>query len=310
MKLALRIEVATLRGTRDAVPRLMRLLKEFEARATFLFTLGPDHTGRAIGSLPRVPRRRCYGLATLLSGTLLPAPDIGARCASTMRGVLDEGFEAGIQAYDRAAWVNRAGRADEAWTRLQMQRARARFEEIFGAPALGHGAAGWQMNRYAWRALQRLGFRYGSDTVGTCPFVPIMNAEIIGCPQLPTTLPTLDEVARATGAVANEDLARHLLEITREPPAAGHVYTLRAEVEGTLYAPALRSLLCGWRSLGYQLVALEDYAAGLEFARLPRHVIVYEPIPGSRRPVAMQGTEFLAEPGSGDPGTGSIGAAP
>ena len=58
MKLGLRIEVATLRGPRDAAPRLAAALKEARAGATFLFSLGPDHTGRALASLPRVPRLR------------------------------------------------------------------------------------------------------------------------------------------------------------------------------------------------------------------------------------------------------------
>ncbi|MDE1715615.1 4-deoxy-4-formamido-L-arabinose-phosphoundecaprenol deformylase, partial [Chromobacterium amazonense] len=47
-KLALKIDVDTWRGTREGVPRLMDMLKRHQAGATFLFSLGPDHTGRAI----------------------------------------------------------------------------------------------------------------------------------------------------------------------------------------------------------------------------------------------------------------------
>jgi len=291
MKLALRIEVATLRGTRDAVPRLVSMLKERHAGATFLFSLGADHTGRAIGALPRVPRWRCYGPAALLSGTLLPGADIGARCAAAMRAARDEGFEAGIQAYDRAAWLRHAAGGNEAWTRREMVRACERFEEIFGAPALTHGAAGWRMNRHAWRQTQRLGFRHGSDTRGTCPFIPVLNGEIIACPQLPTTLPTLDELLDADRA-SPDDVAARLLEVSRNPPATGHVYTLRAEVEGTFYAPVLAAALAGWRALGYELVSLRDYAAGLDLARVPRHAVVEQH--GVHGTVAVQGKEFLA----------------
>lgn len=290
MKLALRIEVATLRGTREGVPQLVSLLKEHRAGATFLFSLGADHTGRAIGALPRVPRWRCYGPAALLSGTLLPGADIGARCAAIMRAARDEGFEAGIQAYDRAGWLRHAARGREAWTRGEMLRACERFEEIFGAPALTHGAAGWRMNLYAYRQTQRLGFRHGSDTRGICPFVPIFNGEIIACPQLPTTLPTLDELLGTDGVTA-DNIAERLLELSRDPPPTGHVYTLRAEVEGTLYAPALRALLAGWRALGYELVSLRDYAAGLDLARVPRHVVMEQP--GVNGAVSAQGKEFL-----------------
>ena len=290
MKLGLRIEVCTHRGTRDGVPRLMELLKQHRAGATFLFSLGPDHTGRAIGALPRVPKLRCYGPATLLSGTLLPGADIGARCAGVMRSVRGEGHEAGIHAYDRAGWLLEAAGASEAWTRQAMRRARERYEEIFGAPALTQGAAGWQMNRYAWRYTQRLGFRHCSDTRGSCPFVPIMDGEIIACPQLPTTLPTLDEVL-ATGGMTPDGIPRRLLELSRNAPATGHVYTLRAEIEGGRYAPVMVELLAGWRALGYDLVSLRDYAAGLDLAHLPRHAVVENA--GASGTFHAQGNEFL-----------------
>jgi len=293
VKLALRIEVATLRGTQRAVPRLAALLKEHGAGATFLFSLGPDRTGRALGALPRVPRFRCYGLAAMLSGTLLPATDIGERCADVIRAVTEEGFEAGIHAYDRAAWLRHAVRADARWIHEAMSRACARFEEIIGAPALTHGAPGWRMSRYAFRETQRLGFRHGSDTRGSGPFVPVLDGEIVACPQLPTTLPTLDEVIGLEGVTAATAPER-LLELSRDPPANGHVYTLRAEVEGTLYEPTLRALLSGWQALGYELVALKDYAAGLDVAGLPRSVVDTLALPGSPAPVCAQGREFLA----------------
>jgi undecaprenyl phosphate-alpha-L-ara4FN deformylase len=291
VKLGLRIEVATLRGTRKAVPRLAAALKEARAGGTFLFSLGPDHTGRALGSLPRVKRLRCYGPAALVSGTLLPGADIGARAADAMRSVEAEGHEAGILAYDRVGWLKRIAAAGEAWTAAAMQRARERYEEIFGTAALTHGAPGWRMNRYAFRYAQRLGFRHGSDTRGTGPFIPVVRGELVACPQLPTTLPTLDELL-AEGNTTDEAV-RRLLEASRDPLPTGHVYALRAEVEGTVFAPALTALLAGWDALGYRVVSLREYAAGLDLARLPRRNVVLQPQQGSA-PAATEGEEFLA----------------
>ena len=291
MKVGLRIEVNTYRGTRDGVPRLMDLLKQFRAGATFLFSLGSDHTGRALGSLPRVPRMKCYGIATLLSGTLLPGADIGTRCRDVMRSVRAEGYEAGILALDRVRWLKRIAGAGEAWTADEMRRARARYEEIFGVPALTHGAPGWRMNRYAYRYTQRLGFRHCSDTRGTGPFVPVVNGEIAACPQLPTTLPTLDEMF--AGGLNPDEAVRRLLELSRKPPKDGHVHTLRAEIEGTVFEPVLRALLEGWRGLGQEPVSLRDYAAGLDLAHLPRRVIVEQEIAGVSGGVSAQGKEFL-----------------
>jgi len=291
MKVGLRIEVGTYRGTRDGVPRLMGLLKQFQAGATFLFNLGPDHTGRALGSLPQVPKLKCYGMATLLSGTLLPGADIGARCRDVMRSVRSEGYEAGILALDRVRWWKRIEGASETWTADEMRRARARYEEIFGVPAHTHGAPGWRMNRYAYRYSQRLGYGHCSDTRGTGPFIPVVNAEIAACPQLPTTLPTLDELL--SGGMNPDEAVRRLLELSRKPPKEGHVHTLRAEVEGTMFEPVLRALLEGWRGLGQSPVSLREYAAGLDIAHLPRCVIVEQAISGSSGRVSTQGKEFL-----------------
>jgi len=297
MKLGLRIEVATLRGTREAAPRLAAALKAAGAGATFLFSLGPDHTGRALGSLPHVPRLKCYGPVALASGTLLPGADIGRRGAEAMRAVGAEGHEAGILAYDRVGWLKRVGTADDAWTAAAMARARERYEEIFGAAALTHGAPGWRMNRYAFRYTQRLGFRHCSDTRGTGPFIPVIRGEIVACPQLPTTLPTLDELLAAGNAP--DDAVRRLLEASRDPPPTGHVYALRAEVEGTVFAPAFAALLAGWSALGYSVVSLHDYAAGLDLARLPRRDMMLPPGKGTE--ATTEGEECLLGAAGPDP---------
>lgn len=302
MKLALKIDVNTYRGTRDGVPRLIDILKAHGAGATFLFTLGPDRSGRAIRRLfhPGVFSKawrsqtvRNYGLRTLFYGTLLPAPDIGTGCAGIMRRARDEGFEVGIHGYDRVLWQHRAAGADAEWTRRQMDLACARFEEIFGEPARVHGAAGWQMNRYAYRLTQRLGFNYCSDTRGSGPFIPIYQAEIIACPQLPTTLPTLDEMI-GVGGVKAGNVAERLLELSRHPPATGHVFTLHAELEGGKLAPVFEKLMEGWRAQGYELTSLHDYLESMATRDLPPHEIATGPVPGRAGPLALQGREFLA----------------
>jgi len=301
MKLALKIDVDTYRGTLEGVPRLVELLQKHEAHATFLFSLGPDHTGRAIkrvfrrGFLKKVSRTSVaahYGFKTLMYGTLLPGPDIGARCAEILRAVREVGFEVGIHTYDHVRWQDHVANEDAAWTAKEMDRAQKRFEEIFGAPALTHGAAGWQMNAHALRLEQRMGFRYASDTRGTHPFIPLWNAEIIACPQLPTTLPTLDELIGVNG-ITEANVGEHLLKLTAQPPATGHVYTLHAELEGMKLAPVFEQLLEGWHAQGYELVSLADYFSVLDPKRLPHHDVVLGEIPGRSGTLAMQGPRFL-----------------
>src|SRR5256714_15207660 len=152
MKLALKVDVDTYRCTGRGVPRLVELLKKHGAGAAFLFSLGPDHTGRAIkrafrrgfiGKASRTSVLSHYGLATLLYGTLLPGPDIGRRCADVMRRVRDADFEVGIHAWDHVKWQDGAPGADARGTERQMLPSRKRFEEGFGTPARAPGAARW-----------------------------------------------------------------------------------------------------------------------------------------------------------------------
>lgn len=301
VNLALKIDVDTFRGTREGVPRLIELLERHGAGATFLFSLGPDHTGRAIkralrpGFMQKVGRTSVvshYGVRTLLYGTLLPGPDIGRRCADVMKMTRDKGFEVGIHTWDHVKWQDGVGAADARWTDAQMGLAAARFREIFGAEPEVHGAAGWQMNVHAYRRTQSLGFRYASDTRGTHPFIPVIRAEIVACPQFPTTLPTLDELIGLDG-VTEGNVAEKLLERTAAD-RRDHVFTLHAELEGMKLAPAFESLLEGWKSQGYRLVPLRDLVAGHPPSGLPLHSVENRALPGRSGTLACQGPAFLA----------------
>ncbi|MDB5807409.1 MAG: 4-deoxy-4-formamido-L-arabinose-phosphoundecaprenol deformylase [Betaproteobacteria bacterium] len=311
MKIALKIDVDTYRGTLEGVPALVALLQKYQAGATFLFSLGPDHTGRAIkrvfrpGFFSKVSRTSVvehYGVKTLLYGTLLPGPDIGRKCAPIMRDVTKAGFETGIHTWDHVKWQDSIGtgadpakpdNASNEWTEREMRAACTRYEEIFGVPARTHGAAGWQMNRHALRLTQRLEFDYCSDTRGSQPFIPVVCGEVLACPQIPSTLPTLDELIGLDG-LAPDNVHEHVLKLSQSAASAhGHVYTLHAELEGMKLLPVFERLLQGWRARGDELLATRDIAAVLDRAALPHHNIVWAEVPGRSGVLATQGPEFL-----------------
>ena len=301
MKLALKIDVDTWRGTLQGVPRLVEILRRHRAGASFLFSLGPDHTGRAIkrvfrpGFMKKVQRTSVvshYGLKTLMYGTLLPGPDIGRRGADILRATRDAGFETAIHCWDHVKWQDGVEQASAAWTEGEMKRAHERFLEIFGEEAPGHGAAGWQMNAHALRMTQRLGYRWASDCRGSHPFVPVWNAEIVACPQLPTTLPTLDELIGVDG-ITPDDVHQHLLHLSADK-VQDHVFTLHAELEGLKFGDTLERLLTGWREQGYEMVSLGSLRDTLDPAALPRHEILRGEIPGRSGNLMIQGEEFLS----------------
>ncbi|MBK7764656.1 MAG: 4-deoxy-4-formamido-L-arabinose-phosphoundecaprenol deformylase [Sulfuritalea sp.] len=306
VKLALKIDVDTWRGTLQGVPRLVEILRRQRADATFLFSLGPDHTGRAIkrafrpGFMRKVQRTSVvshYGIKTLMYGTLLPGPDIGRRGADILRATRDAGFETAIHCWDHVKWQDGVEQANATWTENEMRRAHERYVEIFGSVSPGHGAAGWQMNPHALRLTQRLGYRWASDCRGMHPFIPVWNGEIVTCPQLPTTLPTLDELI-GTDDLTPDNVHLHLLRLTA-PAEFGfrnryQVFTLHAELEGLKLVDTLERLLTGWREQGYELVSLGSMRDALDPALLPRHEMVRGEIPGRAGRLLLQGEEFLS----------------
>ena len=297
MKLALKIDVDTYRGTREGVPRLVEALKRHGAGATFLFSLGPDHTGRAIkrvfrpGFMQKVSRTSVtehYGYKTLMYGTLLPGPDIGRECADILREVRSAGFETGIHTWDHVRWQDYVAGKDEPWTRAEMQNSVHRYREIFGEAPRTHGAAGWQMNAHAYRLEAEFGFDYCSDGRGTHPFMPVVDGQVVSVPQLPTTLPTLDELI-GIGALTADNVHAQLLTLTQQQPASGHVYTLHAELEGMKLLPVFERLLEGWSRQGYELCSTRSLFQSLDAGGLPRHTAGWGGIPGRSGELALQG---------------------
>jgi undecaprenyl phosphate-alpha-L-ara4FN deformylase len=294
--LAIKIDVDTYRGTRDGVPRLVELLTSHRAAATFLFSLGPDHTGRAMrrifrrGFFSKVRRTsvlKHYGLRTLLYGTLLPGPDIGKRCAAQMRAVRDADFEVGIHCWDHVRWQDGVAQAEADWTERQMDLALRKFRSVFSEDPSTWGAAGWQTNRHAaW--VEETSVPYASDTRGSGPFRPLWNGVAIGCPQLPTTLPTLDEMLGVEGTDESNIAERILAKTSRKQ---NHVFTAHAELEGGKLLYAFDRLLSGWKSQGYLLASLGSLYRSLDPAQLPRHEVVYGEVPGRSGALALQGEE-------------------
>jgi undecaprenyl phosphate-alpha-L-ara4FN deformylase len=303
-QIGLKIDVDTLRGTLEGVPQLVSILQKHKAQATFLFSLGPDNTGRALrrifrpGFLKKVFRTNVagnYGLKTLMYGTLIPGPDIGVQGVAVMRQVRDAGFEVGIHTWDHIRWQDFVARRDADWTAREFGKAVARFGEVFGKAPKTFGAAGWQINEHVLRLQEQFGFDYASDTRGSSPFLPSMGGLMFTVPQLPSTLPTLDELVGMNG-VTTANVAQHLLTLTETPRLHGHVYTLHAELEGMALMPVFEQLLSGWKQQGYELAATRDVAAQLDRKSLPVHEVVMGEISGRSGTLALQGPRISTAP--------------
>jgi peptidoglycan/xylan/chitin deacetylase (PgdA/CDA1 family) len=279
-RVALKIDVDTYRGTHEGVPAMLEDLAAAGVRATFFFTVGPDHSGRAIvravtrrGFVRKMVRTnavRMYGWKTAFYGTLLPAPDIGRRCAAILRRCRDAGHDVGLHAWDHVAWQDRVPGLDRAAIGAVLDRAESAFAEIFGAPPRAFAAPGWLCTGEAFAAIERRGFDYVSVSRGRVgPFRPTVAGRTLALLEIPTTLPTLDEELGRDGVTASNYVTRL---VSRYRPGATEVLTVHAESEGLAYRSLFLDLLDRHRQLGVRDVTLRELAADAGASAQPRGV--------------------------------------
>ena len=289
-RIALKIDVDTYPGARHGVPALSDQLQRHQAGATFFFTLGPDYSGCENRQSPA----RYYPFQSRLYGRYWPAPEIGKACADILRGVAAAGFEIGIHGWNRVFWERKIGEKNVQWAENDLFRACARYAELFSNKPQAHAAPGWLTLRHTLRLTQRLGLSYASDSRGCHPYIPVIDGEIVACPQIPTTLPTLDEILAVEPGYTPEQAADRIVQLSLAIPG-DHVVTLRAELEGVKFASQTERMLSAWREAGCELVALRDLRAGLELDELPRHTVLFSNVPGRNGELMTQGPRFLYE---------------
>ena len=257
MRVGLRVDVDTLRGTRRGVPELVRRLARHDARGSFFLSVGPDNMGRHLWRLLRpaflrkMLRTRAaslYGWDVLLRGTVLPGPVIGRRASLAIRGLAERdgdggsaalagheaGHEVGLHAWDHHAWQARVERMSAEQVGRHLERGMRLLTALTGRPPACSAAPAWRCTDAVLAAKRRFPFVYNSDCRGTAAFVPRLADGSLGQLQLPATLPTYDEeVGRRTadgGTVSAERYYDDLLAHLDAPATTPAVVALPATV--------------------------------------------------------------------------------
>ena len=265
-RVALKVDCDTDVGTRDGVPRLLEAFAARGIRATFFFTYGPDRSGVAVrrvftrpGFVKKMLRSRAaslYGLPTILYGTFLASPMIGARRGQVIRAVARAGHETGVHGWDHVGWHDHLDRWTEEKIRQDYSRAHEEHARILGAPARASAAPGWTANARSLAVEEERALLYASNTRAGSPFFPSAEGRVFRTLEVPSTLPTLDETLSWPELPEDEDQRRFFRSAVR----ATEVHTIHAEVEGRSKLPLFAQILDDWIAGGVAFVALEDLA--------------------------------------------------
>lgn len=298
LRLGIKIDVDTLEGFCKGVPALMEVLAAQGVKASFFLALGPDHSGRAIfrifrqrGFLEKMWRTRApalYGFKTMCYGTLLPGPKIGAAAPELASHLAAAGHEVGLHGYDHVRWHDHLFRLSPAGVDREIGQAQETYTTLLGRPAQAFAAPGWQCSFASRQVLAARNFLYGSDTRGATPYFPAFGAGVTSVLEIPTTLPTLDELLGFHGCGPRDFTDLVLKRLQPEHP---QVLTIHAEVEGGPFLGAFADLLRRCEQRGVEFFRLEDWARELLIHphNLPLAQVSSQRLPGRAGRVSCQG---------------------
>ena len=295
MKVGLRIDVDTFRGTKLGVPNLCRLLAKHSIKASFFFSVGPDNMGRHLWRLLRptflwkmlrTKAATLYGWDIVFKGTFWPGPIIGERLADVIRDAADAGHEIGLHAWDHQAWQARIDSMDCDAIYQSINKGVTLLTRILGQPPVCSAVPGWKCNNLVLLAKERFAFAYNSDCRGENIFYPLVDGEKLSQPQIPVTLPTYDEVVGRKG-ITRENYNEYLLSLV--VPNKLNVLTIHAEAEGIACRDLFGRFLEMAQAKGVSFVPLGKLLA--ESASLGHAAIVAKKNPGREGWLAYQETK-------------------
>ncbi len=282
--LGLKIDVDTYWGMKNGVPRLLRVLKDFQVKGTFFLSIGPDNSGRAalqliknplfLKKMLRTKAASLYGWKTALYGTLLPAPMIALSFPDIVRQIMDEGHEVQFHAWDHRRWQDELPQKSEKWIEEWFEAGTNGFEKLTGRKPAAFGAPSWLIDDRVLKIIEKYNFGYLSCTRAKAPFV----YEELNILEIPSDLPCFEELDPQNDVSIISSLIND---------GSNHVLPVHAEVEGGIFEEKFRGLLKNVLTAGIKIVELRNMKSALNVDFLPRRKHKMDLLPGRHSPCAV-----------------------
>jgi undecaprenyl phosphate-alpha-L-ara4FN deformylase len=282
--LGIKIDVDTYHGMKNGVPRLLNILGNYNIKATFFLSIGPDASGRAILQFVKNPRFLkkmvrtnavgLYGLRTALYGTLLPSPMIALSFPDIIRQIMSQGHEVQFHAWDHRRWQDEVHRRSREWIRDWFEKGIRGFTELTGQKPSAFGAPAWVIDDRVMEILEDYRFDYLSCTRAKKPFIH----EKTGVVEIPSDLPCFEEVGVPDGISSVASILKD---------GFMHVLPVHAEVEGGIWSSPFIELLEQVKRSGYRFATLSEIRKLLPVDKLAVRKYRMELLPGRSAPCAV-----------------------
>ncbi len=282
--LSLKIDVDTYVGMKNGVPRLLSILADFGAQATFYLSMGPDSSGRAILQLIKNPlflkkmlrtrATRLYGFRTALYGTLLPSPKIAISFPELVQRILSEGHNVEFHAWDHRRWQDDLSKQSTSWISAWFDKGISAYTRIVGHQPASFGAPAWLIDDRSLKIVRTYPFRFLSCSRAESPFIESLT----GIPEIPSDLPCLEEIGVENGIS---------MILSRLKRGGVHVLPVHAEAEGGIWDVHFVNFLQELQKMDYDIVKMDGILDLLKTDSLPRRKYRMELLPGRSAPCAL-----------------------
>ena len=284
MKIGLRIDVDTFRGTKFGVPNLCKILSDYSIAASFFFSVGPDNMGRHLWRLLkpsflrkmlRTKATSLYGWDVIFRGTFGQGPIIGEKLGNIICATANAGHEIGLHAWDHHAWQAHIDNMEGDAIYYSLEKGVKMLANILGFQPVCSAVPAWKCNNSVLMEKSKFPFVYNSDCRGESIFLPCIDGKELAQPQIPVTLPTYDEVIGQNG-ISNSNYNDYLLSQLKIDQL--NVLTVHAEVEGITCAGMFGRFVKMAQSIGASFTPLGTLL--IEFPPIERSFVVKKIVSG------------------------------
>jgi len=252
--ICIKVDVDTYSGLKYGVPRILKLLKNFDIKATFYVSLGPDNSGKAainllkpsfLKKMLRTKAVRSYGIKTALYGTLLKAPLL-FKLKEQLLSIEEDGHEVEFHAWDHRYWQDKILSSKKRDIERWFENGISVFYNIYGRFPLSFAAPGWICSKDGLDVIKSFGFiKFISLSRAKEPFIE-KNTQLL---EIPSNLPCLEENPKDF-----LNLTLDSIELTRYP-----VLPVHAEIEGGPFTGVFYELLTKLKEMKFEFLTMHDY---------------------------------------------------